>query len=217
MAVKTIPASFDSSSDGSALRGHHAWPNGFKKQAQCIQVGGQWTLHVGLSCKHNKAEAVASSIGCQALNGPFGQVEARHADVLGHHAVADVQRHHHVDTFGFDLLKAAAHFWVKPRHEKCSQGQSKKEVFPRWQENAIARKNAFDAACVGECLHCFLSPSQMTNHDQCHQRRQRKQRHEVHAMQGQTRDKRFGDKPSCEQPRPRQELQKQEHANGWPK
>ena len=131
LAVEAIPACFHRPSDGRPLGGHHARSDGFQKQTQCVQVCGERALNVGFTCKHDEPQAIARGVGRQPFDGPFGQVQAG-THVLCHHAVADVQRHHHVNPFGFHFLQSASHFGIEPSHKQRPDGQAKKQVFPRW-------------------------------------------------------------------------------------
>ena len=148
LLVKAIPTSFNCAANSGSLRRHHAWPHSLEEQTQRIEVGGEWALDIGLACKHNQPQTVSCGAGGQPCDGPFGEVKSRHSDVFSHHAVADVQSHHHVDSLGFHFLQSAAHFGVKPSHKQGTQRESEKQVFPGWQENAVAGKNPIDAARI---------------------------------------------------------------------
>ena len=182
LLIKAVPTRFDRTADGGALGGYHAGPHGFKEQTQGIEVGGQGALDIGFACKDDQAQTVACGVGGQPLNGSFCEVQSRHSDIFGHHAVADVQGDHHVDPFRFHFLESTAHLGVKPGDEQCPHRESQKEVFPSWQENAIAWKHTVDAAGIGQGLDGFLSPPQVANHDQSHQGRHQQERHKLHSM-----------------------------------
>ena len=217
LIVKSAPTRFYRTSNGRALQRHHARVHRFQEQPQGVYVGGQGTLHVSVARKHHKPHAVARGGGCEAFHGAFGQIQSGQAHVLRHHAVAHVQCHHHVDSFGFDLLEPAAHFGIEPSHHECRKGHAHEQKLPRRDEDAVPREDTVDAAGVGQHLDGLVAPTQEACHGHRQHGRQGKHGHKFSLVQGEAGYERLGGQPPRHHRDPEQELEEHQHANGGSK
>ena len=162
--IKTIPAHTHGLTHCGSLHRNHSGVDGFQEQVERFNVCGQGALHVGVSGKDHEANAVAGCGCSEAFDGSFGQVKPRHAHVLRHHAVADIQGDHHVHPFRFDFLKFAAHFGIEPGNGQCADGHSPKQKFPCGSKQAVVGQHAVDAAGIRKALNGFVTPTQMAQH-----------------------------------------------------
>ena len=146
--VEACPAGANGRADGGALGGDHARTHRGQEELDGGHVGGQGALDVGFSSEDDQTNAVASGLGHQALHGAGGQVEPWHAHILSHHAVADVERHHHVDAFRLHLFQPASHFGVQPTHHQGRQRPAPKQELPSLTEHPIRREHRFQAGRI---------------------------------------------------------------------
>ena len=154
-------------------------PHGFKEQTQGIEVGGQGALDIGFAAKTTK-QTVSCGVGGQPLMVLFARSN-RGTPTSSVIMLLLTSKATIISIPSILLLAMAAHLEVKPGDEQCPHRQTKGGI-PSWQENAIAWKHTVDAAGIGQGLDGFLSPPQVTNHDQSHQGRHQQERHKLHSM-----------------------------------
>ena len=208
--VESLPAGFHGTSHSRSLRGDHAWVDRFQEQVEGVHVCGEGALHVGLPGKDHKAESVARGGGREALDGAFGQIQPRHAHILGHHAVADVQGDHHVDPFGFHFLQATSHFGVKPSNDEEGKRHAQEEELPGGYKHAVSRQHAVDLSRIRERPNHLVPPAKVAQHQQGEQRGHHQDRGQLHAVQGQAGDECRCGEPSRQHSHPEEEFQKQQ-------
>ena len=186
--IEPIPTHIHGLAHCGALHRNHSRVDSFQEQVERFDVRGQGALHIGVSGKDHEANAVAGC-GCgEAFDGSFGQVKPRHAHVLRHHAVADVQGDHHVHPFGFDFLKLASHFGVEPGNGQCADGHSPKQEFPCGAKQAVVGQHAVDAAGIRKALNGFVAPAQMAQHQDGQQEGHAQNRSRFRTVKGQAGD-----------------------------
>ena len=209
MLVKACPACPDGRAYGRALGGHHARTHGLQKELDGSHVGGEWTLDVRLSCEDDQPNPVARSLGQQALHGAGSQVEPGHADILCHHAVADIQGHHHVDALGFHFFQAAAHFGVEPTHHQGRQGPAPKQEFPSLTEHPVRRQHRIQTRGIRKPTDGLVSPVKVRQGQQRRQGGRHQHRPLFLAVEGQAWHRSLRGNPRRSQPQPQDGFQKQ--------
>ena len=214
--VETCPAGSDGGADGGALGGHHARAHRFQEELDGGHVCGQRALHIRLPCKDDQPNSVPGGLSHQALHCAGGQGQSGHADIFSHHAVADVQRHHHVDAFGFHFLQPTAHFGVEPTHHQGRQGPTPKQEFPSLTKHPVRGEHRIQSCGIREPTDGLVPPMKVRQGQQRGQDRRHQQRPLFQAVERQARHRGLRGNPRRTQPQPQDGFQKQHQAEHGP-
>ena len=140
----------DGGTDHRALGPHQIGSQGIQEDLGSPAIGGDGHLGVGFACEHHDAEPVAAHAVHQLCKGTLGHLHAVRLDILGQHAVAHVQGHHHVHSLGGHFFQAGAHLRAGQGENGEGEPMPKQKELQRGAPGGDARNHVADERIIAE-------------------------------------------------------------------